>query len=68
MFFNESVTEKAELVLHINQRWGSFNNKAVRVDLWRNTAETFKIQDQMLPLSLETGEAVFWILEETASG
>lgn len=63
MFFNESVTEKAELVLHISQRWGSFN-KAVRVDLWRNTAETFKIQDQMLPLSLETGEAVFWILEK----
>ena len=63
MFFNESVTEKADLVLHISQRWGNFD-KAVRVDLWRNTAETFKIQNQMLPLSLETGEAVFWILEK----
>lgn len=63
MFFNESVDRKAEVILHVNGKAGRFD-KAVRADLWRNTSEAFKIQDNVLPLSLEPGEAVFWILEK----
>lgn len=63
MFFNESVDRKAEVILHVNGKAGRFD-KAVRADLWRNTSEAFIIQDNVLPLSLEPGEAVFWILEK----
>lgn len=63
MFFNESTAERAELTLNLNRKAGSFR-KVTRADLWKNTADTRCIEENVLPLSLEPGESVFLILEE----
>lgn len=62
MFFNESTQKRAEVQMKLSR--GAYR-KVTIADLWNEKDETYRIGKNCLPVSLEPGEAVFMILEES---
>lgn len=63
MLFNESTVKRAALTLRIDPRAGSFGS-VTEADLWTNTAGSYRMEDNVLLVELEPGEAAFYLLGE----